>query len=1361
MPRPRKRPTTLAFCTLEPRLLLDANPTGTWIGQDKHDLAGPSSTLGPDGVQDIHIAVANLPAARTVASGKIEPLGGGEWDYNGPYGPWAAAFVRTPGSTTADLYVDPYQVETGRQFSIALTYDNGTTVYFWVQGGAADPNLRMPGESLQVAWVGQDGQDFVGSTASVGPDGIQDAHLVFSNLSPGVAIDSGTIDGALGDSWELGNNRQALKNVNVIPRANDPTKADVYINPSRNMNGETLTVSIAYANGKTDTAAVVGGPTDSGLKMPGPASLPTIRNGVAVQWVGQDGTNLTGPGDVRVNLSGLPAGVSVVDAELTDQAGGTWIYQKAGSTAPFYVDPFAAPLGFQRTNDAATNAVATFAPIRNETGGTLTLRLVLSDGSIAVTSFAGGAADVGLRSAGISATSIVAHPGDDLNALANAYGTVHLSAGEYDLNRQLILSHAVSITADPGATLVFTQPSSDPAWTAAIKIHKGHTTLDGFAVRFSGPVRWDWSVGYGPAVIGSSDDHDAGQTDPKAGIILRHLDVQTPPPASAWEQAPILIRLTSGTGGRIESNTLRGGSTEVMNGPWTIVNNNYVGTVPGTFTSAAFVGHYTHDLVLTGNRVQPVGNSGKTWRFLVLTQSGIGDLIQDNSVVGVGPMDSDTVPSDNANEIILTEAYRLHFEGSPAAVSSNGRILQIPAPQGPAARAGDVVSILSGPQAGQWFRIAQAIDPQTYLMQDALPAGSYAISIATGFVGETFQRNTVDARGSTTAGDLVLVGNHYGTQVIDNTFIGGGVAFKITAAPTESPVAWGWSHAPFLGAAISGNTISDTVSGGLFDVEHSAATKSDKGRVYFSASVTNNTATWSDAFLAAHPNPVALTVGDPLSLDPGELVLSMSGNQVQTSGTSVPANTLVVPSATINGSAMTDKKLTLPRVGGGGGGGSANLPAPADLALVHDNGLSPYDQLTNDAHLSFTAVSGATGYAYRVGSSGAYTSIGNVTTFLPAGLAQGSNTIFVRALNTVGNAGPDVSITIRYDTTLPEASPPVLTAATDSGLSNSDEITSVTKPQFTFTGDPNDKIRLFRNGVEIGNTVGAGTIRDPGVPGDGTYFYSVVRLDPAGNVSLSPAAVVTILTSPPPMVSGLTAGADGSVRFQPIAANDIYEYRVGTAGSYLALGRNTSFVPLNLASGANLVFVHAVGPTGIVGPDSGVIVNVGPSAAPTPGPSNAPPTGLWRGQDRRDVVGPGPGAGADGIQDIHIVVSGLRTDVAVAAVTITTRVGGRWATNSAGGAWQAGWVQAPGGSAADLYIDPPSRPTGRTSYSVDVTYADGTDVTFAVAGGVFSPRLRMPGPPRRARANIARPIRAAAVHVTSQSWANRPLRGHL
>src|SRR5690242_17720585 len=135
MPRCRRRyHARLHVCELEPRCLL-TGPSAVWIGQDGHDLAGPSSTLAPDNVQDIHVALSGLPTNHAIAKVDITGYGGGEWWVNGPYGPWAGALVRSPGASTADLYLDPYQVETGRTFFITLTYDDSTTVNFSFVGG--------------------------------------------------------------------------------------------------------------------------------------------------------------------------------------------------------------------------------------------------------------------------------------------------------------------------------------------------------------------------------------------------------------------------------------------------------------------------------------------------------------------------------------------------------------------------------------------------------------------------------------------------------------------------------------------------------------------------------------------------------------------------------------------------------------------------------------------------------------------------------------------------------------------------------------------------------------------------------------------------------------------------------------------------------------------------------------------------------------------------------------------------------------------------------------------------------------------------------------------------------------------------
>ena len=121
-------------------------------------------------------------------------------------------------------------------------------------------------------------------------------------------------------------------------------------------------------------------------------------------------------------------------------------------------------------------------------------------------------------------------------------------------------------------TLLFSQAASDPAWTTAIKVRAAHTTLDGFAVRFAGPIRWADGVELRPG-----RDRLDRQPRPRPGAVnvglsLTHLDLQSPPCPTAprrW-RPPSLIRLATAFDGTIAGNTLKGGTTEFLGGPWTI-----------------------------------------------------------------------------------------------------------------------------------------------------------------------------------------------------------------------------------------------------------------------------------------------------------------------------------------------------------------------------------------------------------------------------------------------------------------------------------------------------------------------------------------------------------------------------------------------------------------------------------------------------------------------------------------------------------------------------------------------------------------------------------------------------------------------
>ena len=80
-------------------------------------------------------------------------------------------------------------------------------------------------------------------------------------------------------------------------------------------------------------------------------------------------------------------------------------------------------------------------------------------------------------------------------------------------------------------------------------------------------------------------------------------------------------------------------------------------------------------------------------------------------------------------------------------LSPDGKVLQIIGAPFDTLRAGDVVSILSGPGAGLWRRVLQALTPTTVLVDEPIPSGAESISISPGYVNERFEGNRIDLRG--------------------------------------------------------------------------------------------------------------------------------------------------------------------------------------------------------------------------------------------------------------------------------------------------------------------------------------------------------------------------------------------------------------------------------------------------------------------------------------------------------------------------------------------------------------------------------------------------------------------------------------
>ena len=882
--------------------------SGRWQGQDGHDLVGLGSARQGNGFQDIRVALAGLPPGRGIAFAKLEGLGGDEWQFGGPPSSWLAAIERRPGAAVADLFFEPCRRETGRPFHLALRFDDGSRDDCWIKGGDADPDRRTPAAALRATWAGQGADDRVGPTPAVGPDGFRDVRLILENLSTTVEARSVAVAGPDGVTWQTGLNPEGLGGAELARRPDAPGAADLFFGLDRDRAGQTLRVTVAYADGKADRARLVAGAADPRARVLEVAPPTFAPNAVAVRWDGQEG----GEGEVRLSLSGLDPARPVVGAALSDAVQGTWAWRR-DDQSPFQPEPYSRTLDLRQEGGTAS---LSFAATRDETGASMTLRLVLGDGSTAIARFPGGACDPGRRGPPPEATRIEAAPGADLNELAGRFGTIRLRAGDYRLARPLVLARPVAIVGVPGSRLVFEQGANDPPWSAAIKLHAGRTTLEGFAVRFAGPIRWAPGVDHGPAVIGSTDNLDTGRfPGPRAGIALLGLDLESPPAANPsapqpGEEAPRLIRLATMENGRVERNRLSGGPIELIGGPWVVAGNAFLGTPAGTHSFTMIGAHRSHDLRVVNNRARVEPPSGKVYRFLVLTQAGAENLVEGNVVSGVGPKDGDSGPNMNAPELVLTESYRLHFEGRPLSTSADGRVVVIPGPQGEPARAGSVVAALTGARAGRWARITQAIDARTYLLDEPLSAEDAVVSIATGFVGQVYRGNTVDARGGPVAAPFVLGGNHFGTQFLDNHIFGGGEGFRIVATPTEAPGPWGWSRNPMLGLLIGRNVIEDSGRGANLAVEHGPQMKSTRGRMYLTATVAENTFRWSAPALARLKPGSAhgLTIGEPGSLDGREALVSERETRVEVPRGEQAPEALRVLSGWVNGKVLLDGK---------------------------------------------------------------------------------------------------------------------------------------------------------------------------------------------------------------------------------------------------------------------------------------------------------------------------------------------------------------------------------------------------------------------------------------------------------------------
>ncbi|MFO1470689.1 MAG: Ig-like domain-containing protein [Turneriella sp.] len=221
-------------------------------------------------------------------------------------------------------------------------------------------------------------------------------------------------------------------------------------------------------------------------------------------------------------------------------------------------------------------------------------------------------------------------------------------------------------------------------------------------------------------------------------------------------------------------------------------------------------------------------------------------------------------------------------------------------------------------------------------------------------------------------------------------------------------------------------------------------------------------------------------------------------------------------------------------------------PGTPDLTNASDLGSSNTDNITNTTTPSFT-VSCVTGssvqlYDNLTATGTAVTCAASTATVTAAALSAGTHaSMNARQTDAAGNqsvASGNLSITI--DTTT-DAAPgtPDLTNASDTGSSNSDDITNTTTPSFTVSCVTGSSVQLFDGVTATGTAVtcaaGTATVTAAALSAGTHASMNVIQTDVAGNASAASGNLsITIdttadaATGTPDMTSATDTGSSNS-----------------------------------------------------------------------------------------------------------------------------------------------------------------------------------------------------------------------------------------
>lgn len=365
--------------------------------------------------------------------------------------------------------------------------------------------------------------------------------------------------------------------------------------------------------------------------------------------------------------------------------------------------------------------------------------------------------------------------------------------------------------------------------------------------------------------------------------------------------------------------------------------------------------------------------------------------------------------------------------------------------------------------------------------------------------------------------------------------------------------------------------------------------------------------------------------------------------------------------------------------------GPSTLAAP-DLVSTSDTGSSNTDNITNDTTPTFGGSGATSGNSVHVLVDG--TTVGTATATaggawsftITSTLSAGTHAITTSHDDGTTDAGPSSALNIVIDSTAPTAiGAPDLLAASDLGISSTDNITSSATQQLSGSATTGDIVSILVGGVTVNNVTAAGNSWSyTHTLANGSYAITVQASDTAGNASTASAALGLTVDTVAPATAGtpdllassdsgssntdnLTNASTPTISGTGAEANSVVQILVGgaTVGATTASGAGawTFTFSSTLAAGSNVITVQAQDVAGNSGPASGsltLVVDTTAASLSAPDLATASDTGL----STTDNITSDSTPTFEGSADANATVSVLSDGTTVG--TATAGAGGGW-----------------------------------------------------------------------------------------------------